>query len=421
MVRLVSRTFGPSARRMVAAWLLLALAGGACGSALAQDRSVYEADVRPPGDPPASASGATPPAPPRSPGADLWRDIREGQAGDVLLLDRKTAVLIQVEGLTWRWIVTDTLTAFGAWLLLLTVVAVAALYAVRGRVALQDKPKGRKIRRFSILQTFVHWLVAVSFLVLALTGLSQLYGKDLLAPLVGADLHARIAFAAKHLHTLAGLAFAAGILLLAATWFPAGGVARELRRDRRAGGARDRLVGKFGWLQRVSWAVFVVGGLLMVASGGALLFPFTFGGVDYAGVVDMQLIHLGHAVLGLVLMAAVMVHIYLDVVAKEGSLGAVLSGYVSEAWARQHHRGWLATVLLRTSAAGQERTGNPTDPSAADGLQSTREAAPPAVGVRNPGRRLGSEAGWTGTGSEAGRETPGRWRRPSGSDDGDGR
>ena len=53
------------------------------------------------------------------------------------------------------------------------------------KIRISGGRSGKKVKRFSAFERFSHWLTAVSFVVLALTGLNITFGKLLLLPLIG--------------------------------------------------------------------------------------------------------------------------------------------------------------------------------------------------------------------------------------------
>ena len=347
---------GPWVPRLaVVAGLVLALVLGLAAAAWSQDGGTpYQDDIRRPGEvqgAPADVELVAPVSP--GLGAEIWRDMRSGERGRVLVLDPKAGILIQAEGETWRRRVGGTVKTFGAWLLLLSALTVAVLYVVRGRTPVRGRSSRRMVERFTRSQRVAHWLTAVSFIVLGLTGLNLTYGKAVLMPLMGADRFATLTLYGKYVHNLGGLAFVIGLAMLALLWFPGSRTAKEVLKARAKANGRDDLTGKYNWLQKVSWALFVLGGALMVVSGAALLFPFVFDGRAYAGFAEMQHIQLAHAVLGLLLIAAVLGHLYVDVLSKRGTVGGILTGRVSEAWARQHHGAWLESVRRKDAASSQ--------------------------------------------------------------------
>ena len=55
---------------------------------------------------------------------------------------------------------------------------------------LKHAPTGRLIERFSSLERIAHWSTAISFVILALSGLTILFGKFVLLPVIGYTLFA---------------------------------------------------------------------------------------------------------------------------------------------------------------------------------------------------------------------------------------
>ena len=70
----------------------------------------------------------------------------------------------------------------------------AGFLAIRGRIRIESGRSGHRIRRFNGIERFAHWLLAVSFIILGLTGLNITYGKLVVMPVLGQD-----AFAAEGL------------------------------------------------------------------------------------------------------------------------------------------------------------------------------------------------------------------------------
>ena len=54
---------------------------------------------------------------------------------------------------------------------------IVAMYTVKGSIKLHEPLSGVKIKRFGVFSRFTHWVMAFSFLALAITGLLILYGK----------------------------------------------------------------------------------------------------------------------------------------------------------------------------------------------------------------------------------------------------
>ena len=99
-----------------------------------------------------------------------------------------------------------------------TLAALLAAYMLLGPIRISAGRSSRKIPRFNAFERFVHWLTAVSFIVLGLTGLNMTYGKKLLMPLIGQDAFSAFSEAAKYAHDFMSFPFVIGIALIAALW-----------------------------------------------------------------------------------------------------------------------------------------------------------------------------------------------------------
>src|SRR3989442_149166 len=129
--------------------------------------------------------------------APVWRDVKSGEKNFTTIKGRETDVLVQpparfpgqnvtaTAGEAWRKFRNGPVTFYGGWLVVLVALAVLAFYFWKGPVKLQDRRRGRLIRRFSPLEQVVHWSTAISFCVLGISGLIMLFGKYLLLPVIG--------------------------------------------------------------------------------------------------------------------------------------------------------------------------------------------------------------------------------------------
>ncbi|GIK95978.1 MAG: formate dehydrogenase [Alphaproteobacteria bacterium] len=306
--------------------------------------------------------------------ADLWRAIRGGLQGTVSIPDKKLGVMVQTSGEEWRSIRNGPLSQYGGWLLLAMVVILAVFFALRGRIRIEEGRSGYTITRFNALDRFAHWLTAVSFVILALTGLNMLYGRYILIPLIGQDLFSDITIAGKYAHDYVSFAFMAGIVLMLVLWVKDNIPRRaDLRWLARGGGMFTRHTHPPAWKfnagQKILFWLVVLGGISISLSGLSLLFPFQlalFSGTfellnlvgfdlptDLAVVQEMQLSQLWHAAVGLVLIAIVIAHIYIGTIGMEGAFDAMGSGQVDRNWAREHHSLWVAK-LDNATVAGDE-------------------------------------------------------------------
>lgn len=284
---------------------------------------------------------------------DSWRSIRQGEAGYIGGQPPSRGVLIQSEGETWRNVRNGKLATWGGWLLVGVTVSIAAFYFIRGKIMMEGGPSGTFILRFTKLERIGHWLTAGSFLVLAVTGLNLLFGRWLIEPWLGKSLFSWIAWAGKWLHNIAGFVFIAGLVLIFFLW------ARDNLWDRYdwgwikgGGGLLKKGVhppaSKFNFGQKTQFWMVIIGGAVVSSTGLNLLFPFTLGDIH-----GMQVMHLIHAALAVVMILFILGHIYIGTVGMEGASTAVTTGYVDREWAREHHSAWVEDTEKKEPKAAE--------------------------------------------------------------------
>ena len=295
----------------------------------------------------------------------VWGMIRHGRKGSVTIPDQNAALLVQSQGQTWRAFRNDSLFEFGAWVLLGILVALGIFYLARGRIKISHGRAGATILRFKTIERMTHWLTAIPFVVLALTGLNLMYGRDYILPLIGHEIFAEITIAGKWLHNFMAFAFMLGLVLMVVLWV------RHNLWDKydwgwiRAGGGMfsDDVhppARKFNTGQKVVFWAVILAGASISYSGLALMFPFTM--EPFAGtfaflnnfgtelptklepIQEMQLLQSWHAIVAVVLIGLIFAHIYIGSVGMEGAIDAMWTGEVDENWAREHHAAWVAEL-----------------------------------------------------------------------------
>ncbi len=294
--------------------------------------------------------------------ADIWRAIRQGEAGSVAAPNVLGGQLIQSEGEAWRNLRLGAYKLWAGWILLGMLGLVALFFALRGRVPIEEGPAGRTIRRFNGLERFAHWLTAITFIVLALTGLNLMFGRTLLLPLVGKDLFATITQTGKLLHNYLAFGFMLGIALMFVLWVRYNFPNRHdlvwiLKGGGLFGGGHPHSRRFNAGQKLVFWSVVLLG-LGLSLSGLQLMFPFTFSFFEstfaflnqwvgtslptgLSPMAEQQLAILWHGFVSVVLIAIVIGHIYIGSLGMEGAFQAMGSGEVDLNWARQHHDLWV--------------------------------------------------------------------------------
>ena len=152
--------------------------------------------------------------------ADLWREIRADALPDARASNRGPAakVLMQDGGMWWLNFRHGPLLTYGSLLLGVTVVLMAIFYLIRGRIRIEHGRAGITIERFKFIERFGHWLIASSFILLAITGLLSLAGRKLLIPLFGHEAFSTFAIASKWIHNNVSWAFMLGLVMVFVMW-----------------------------------------------------------------------------------------------------------------------------------------------------------------------------------------------------------
>jgi formate dehydrogenase subunit gamma len=284
-------------------------------------------------------------------GAAFWSQIRNGGSFYSSLTDPWAAQLIRSEGETWRAWRNGPLSIWGAMTFFGMLALLLGFYAVRGRIRIDAGPSGKKILRFTKVERIGHWVTAVSFIALALSGINMLYGRYVIEPVIGKTAFSWLTMLGKVIHNFGGFVLLAGILFIFALWV------RDNLPDKtdgpwilRFGGLFSKGVHpparKFNAGQKMIFWSVVLGSLALFITGFCLLMPFTFGDMNFMHVVQLL-----HGTVAAVLAAVILAHIYIGSVGMEGAAEAMTEGYVDENWAREHHSLWVDEVIKGKSPA----------------------------------------------------------------------
>src|SRR4029453_5566144 len=200
---------------------------------------------------------------------------------------------------------------------------------------------GQKVPRFNSLERFSHWLTAVSFVVLGLTGLNIILGKVGLLPWVPPETFSAISQAAKYVHNFVSLAFVIGLALIIVLWIK-DNIPRKVDVDwiRQGGGfikTKHAPAGRFNAGEKLIFWFALGAGVAVIISGCLLMFPFYV-----ADIAGMQIAQVVHAVVAVLFVAVILAHIYIGTLGMEGAFEAMGRGEVDLNWAREHHAQWLA-------------------------------------------------------------------------------
>ena len=260
--------------------------------------------------------------------------------GRIDIPDTRARVLIQPAGRRWDYFHEITLHRVGAVVILGMLALLGLAFLILGRQRISAGRSGKKITRFSAFERFSHWLTAVSFVLLGLTGLNITFGKIVLLPLMGESAFSDLAQLAKYVHNFVSFAFILGLILIVALWIK-DNIPRQVDIDwlKQGGGfvkGKHAPAGRFNAGEKaVFWCALAAGAAVSV-SGLLLLFPF-FG----TNIATMQVAQVVHALIAVLFVALILAHIYIGTLGMEGAFEAMGTGEVDVNWAKEHHDLWF--------------------------------------------------------------------------------
>lgn len=198
------------------------------------------------------------------------------------------------------------------------------------------------IVRYRSSERINHWIVAICFVLAALSGLALFHpALYWLSNLFGGGQWTRI------LHPYIGLAMAFGFAFMALRFWRSNLLDANDRQWLRqwrdvVGNHEERLPesGKYNAGQKVMF--WLMAGCLFVL----LVTGFLFWRPWFAPYVPIELIRVAtllHSVAAVILVIGVIVHVYAGIWVK-GSVRAMTRGTVSEPWAEKHHARWHREV-----------------------------------------------------------------------------
>jgi formate dehydrogenase subunit gamma len=193
--------------------------------------------------------------------------------------------------------------------------------------------EARELARYTLFERLLHWVVAIAFVALLLSGLALAYPRlAWLAGLFGGGQTMRA------VHPWFGLVFTAGMVLMLVIW------------------------GRGMWLDRTDRAWFRHlreyagrGHVALLVTGVPLWFP----SIAETGI--RQLSRLTHHVAFLLIVAGFIIHVLLSAFLFPGTMTGMTSGRVSRAWAAWHHPRWYREQVAAAEPAGRTAVERPPD------------------------------------------------------------
>ena len=321
--------------------------------------------------------------------APMWRQVGQGNAGYSSLpvtQAPEAGTLIQPfvqypgsrltnAGEAWRQVRNQWLLPYGGALLLIVLGAVALFYVSKGPIKQHGADTGRKIERFTPFERSAHWANAIAFCALGVSGVVMAFGKFFILPVIGTALFGWLTYALKNLHNFSGPLFAVSLVIVFFTFvkdnWPEEGDLNWLIKGGGMLSGKEPPSNRFNAGEKVVfWGGVFTLGLVVVASGFVLdkLLP----GLVYERST-MQIANMVHAVATLLMVAMFIGHIYIGTLGMQGAYSAMRTGYVDDAWAKEHHSQWYSDIQM--GAIPRQRS-----PQVATALADAVNA-PPHTGV----------------------------------------
>jgi formate dehydrogenase subunit gamma len=201
------------------------------------------------------------------------------------------------------------------------------------------------IQRYTARERSNHWVVAIAFVLAALSGLALFHPAFFfLTNLFGGGTWARI------LHPFIGVLVFLFFMGLAAQFWRFNRVTSAdrqwMRRIKDVLRNRDEglpEVGKYNAGQKYLFWSMVVGIPVLLISGFVIWQPW------FAPLFPIWLLRVAvviHALVAWIVILAIIVHVYAAIWVR-GSVRAMTRGTVPAAWARRHHRAWYRDITGR--------------------------------------------------------------------------
>jgi formate dehydrogenase subunit gamma len=184
----------------------------------------------------------------------------------------------------------------------------------------------------------VHWCVALSCLLLCLTGMGMMFHSlNGIGTMVGGMGNL------KTIHNFGGIFFAISLVFTIWMWWKEAGLfsfPEDWQWIVAGGGYLWHVenmpeVGKYNPGQKMFFLVVALFGAVMVVSGLIIWFPFSF------AVSLVRMMYVLHALGFVIIFAFFFIHLYLVTVGAPGSAPAMFTGWVTKAWVKKQHPKWL--------------------------------------------------------------------------------
>lgn len=276
-----------------------------------------------------------------SPGAKMWRKVRSGNPYKTQDKGDDAAILINSKGEDWRQSKSQ-IAGISTTIIALALITPILLLLIFGQFKLKNGFSGDTVLRFLKIERIIHWGTAILFIILAISGLLLMLGKNLIIPLIGKDAFAVVAALSLDIHDFLGPVFSVFLVAMIIKFIKDNIYQKgDINWLKNAGGLFGKHadcwrfnLGEKAWF----WVVFLAG-LLISISGYIMLFTDLVAGQREI----IEIMNLIHAISATLMIVGMFGHIYMGV-AMQGSMTAMTCGKVDKNWAAEHHSLWYEKI-----------------------------------------------------------------------------
>ena len=295
-----------------------------------------------------------------NPGIELWQAVRGtlDSPASTQVQGHDASVLVNPEGELWTsFRINDLIPKSREWLLLVLLL-LGLFYIIPGPARLKSGESGEQVARHNVAARFIHWFLAVIFIVLAISGLILLFGRVGLIPLIGKSAFAVVASICKDIHNFVGPLFPFAIILIFFNLVRRNIYERgDMKWIAKGGGffgGGHVSAGKFNAGEKALFWLTIFLGIGISVTGYVLDFPVIASWVlatsteftQYRHV--MELAHVIHVVIAVLFIVLIFGHIFLATLFVPGTLSGMTSGKVDANWAKEHHDLWYKETQKTT-------------------------------------------------------------------------
>lgn len=200
----------------------------------------------------------------------------------------------------------------------------------------------RLVRRYETAERINHWVTAISFILLAFSGLALFHPSLFwLSQFFGGGTWTRI------LHPYLGVAMFISFSMMARKFWRHNLITRnDLLWLRRIGDVLTNREDRLPEVDRYNAGQKLLFWTMIATIPGLLITGILFWRPWFAPLFPIDAVRLAallHSVCAFVIIAGIIVHIYAALWIK-GTIGAMVRGTVSRAWAAKHHPAWYKRV-----------------------------------------------------------------------------